>query len=512
MDDKILEMKHVTKKFPGVIALNDVSIDVRKGEILGIVGENGAGKSTLMKVLSGSYTNKEFEGEIWINGEKQSFSCVSDSKAAGIEMVYQEANAMYEASVAENIFVGNYPGRFFVDYKKLYRDTQDLLDQLGLEVSPKTTAGSLNSGQLQLMSIVRAISSGPRIMVLDEPSTALTDTEVDILMNFMEKLKKSGVSLIYISHKLEEIFRICDRVTIIRDGNVITTGGIKSFTQDTLVEGMIGRKVENLYVKGKHTAGEPVLEVNRLSVPHPTIDHRNIVDHISFQLHKGEILGFGGLVGAGRSETLGAVFGQLTKGVVKEIKVNGKPVEINSPQDAIEAGIGFVTEERKLTGFIETMSIKDNLSLIALKDLPGRFFIDRKVEKEKTKVIFDRMKVKAPSLDSMVINLSGGNQQKVVLGKWLAKNPRILFIDEPTKGIDVGAKAEFYKIMDELVSAGVSIIMVSSDMPELVSISDRVLVLSNGKITGEFTKEEVTQTNIMKAAIAERRGCEDETE
>lgn len=505
MGEKILEMKHVTKKFPGVIALNDVSIEVRKGEILGIVGENGAGKSTLMKVLSGSYTNKEYDGEIWLNGKKQSFSSVADSKAAGIEMVYQEVNAMYEASVAENIFVGNYPGRGFVNYKQLYQDTQDLLERLGMSISPKTLAGSLNSGQLQLMSIVRAISSGPKIMVLDEPSTALTDTEVDILMEFMGKLRDSGVSLIYISHKLEEIFRICDRVTIIRDGNVIRTGDMKEFDRDSLVEGMIGRKVENLYVKGEHTAGENVLEVKNLTVPHPTIDNRSIVNNISFELHKGEILGFGGLVGAGRSETLGAIFGQLTKGVKKEIKINGKPVEINSPRDAIEAGIGFVTEERKLTGFIQTMSIKDNLSLIALKDLPGRLFIDRKAEKEKTNAIFERMKVKAPSMDSMVVNLSGGNQQKVVLGKWLAKNPRILFIDEPTKGIDVGAKAEFYKIMDELVGAGVSIIMVSSDMPELVSISDRVLVLNNGVITGEFSRNEVTQTNVMKAAIAEKK-------
>ena len=236
MGDTILEMKHVTKKFPGVIALNDVSINVKRGEVLGIVGENGAGKSTLMKVLSGSYTNKEYEGEIWVNGEKQSFGSVSDAKKVGIEMVYQEVNAMYEASVAENIFVGNLPGKGWVDYKKLYKDTQDLLDQLGLQISPKTPAGALNSGQLQLMSIVRAMAAHPKIMVLDEPTTALTDSEVDILMNFLENLRKSGVSCIYISHKLEEIFRICDRVTIIRDGNVITSGDISEFNQETLVQ------------------------------------------------------------------------------------------------------------------------------------------------------------------------------------------------------------------------------------------------------------------------------------
>lgn len=503
MGDTILEMKHVTKKFPGVIALNDVSIDVKKGEILGIVGENGAGKSTLMKVLSGSYTNKEYEGEIWIDGEKQSFMSIADAKKIGIEMVYQEVNAMYEASVAENIFIGNLPGKKFVDYKKLYSDTKELLEQLGMPISPQTITGYLNSGQLQLMSIVRAMAANPKIMVLDEPTTALTDSEVNILMDFLEKLRAEGVSCIYISHKLEEVFRICDRVTIIRDGCVITSENIKNFTNETLVEGMIGRKVENMYTKSQHTIGEPVLEVKNLSVPHPTIENRSIVDGISFTLRKGEILGIGGLVGAGRSEALGAIFGQFTKGVKKEVKINGKEVIINSPKDAIKAGIGFVTEERKLTGFIQTMSIRENMSLISLSDLPKKYVIDKNVEEEKTKTIFKRMNVKAPSIETMVINLSGGNQQKVVLGKWLMKNPKILFIDEPTKGIDVGAKAEFYKIMDELVGMGVSIVMVSSDMPELISISDRVIVLNKGKITGEFSSNQVTQTNVMKAAITD---------
>ncbi len=504
MGDTILEMKHVTKKFPGVLALNDVSINVKKGEILGIVGENGAGKSTLMKVLSGSYAKKEYDGEIWIDGKEQIFMSVADAKKNGIEMVYQEVNAIYDASVAENIYVGNLPGKCFIDYKKLYSETKDLLEQLQLPVSPQTLARHLNSGQLQLMSIVRAMVAKPKIMVLDEPTTALTDSEVNILMNYLEKLRNEGVSCIYISHKLEEVFRICNRVTIIRDGCVITTGNIEDFNHDTLVEGMIGRKVENMYAKTKHAIGEPVLEVNNLLVPHPTIEHRNIVNGISFQLRKGEVLGLGGLVGAGRSETLGAIFGQITKGVKKEIRINGTKVTVNSPEDAIKAGIGYVTEERKLTGFVQTMSIKENLSLVCLPQLPKKLFIDRKVEEVETKSIFKRMRVKAPSMETMVVNLSGGNQQKVVLGKWLMKNPKILFIDEPTKGIDVGAKAEFYKIMDELVEAGVSIIMVSSDMPELISMSDRVIVLNEGEITGEFSNDEITQTNVMKAAIKER--------
>ena len=503
MGNTILEMRGVTKKFPGVIALNNVSIEVKQGEILGIVGENGAGKSTLMKVLSGSYTSKEYEGEIWVNGEKSEFTSVADAKRVGIEMVYQEINAMHEASVAENIYVGNLPGKHFVDYKKLYKDTQDLLEQLSIPVTPKAMAGSLNSGQLQLLAIVRAMALKPKIMVLDEPTTALTDSEVDILMKFLEKLRSEGVSCIYISHKLEEIFRICDRITIIRDGNVVNTGNTMAYTKDELVEGMIGRSVQSMYVKSKHKSGKPVLEVEGLTVPHPTIDNRNIVDNLSFELRKGEILGIGGLVGAGRSEALGAIFGQFTKGVKKKIKIDGKEVVIHSPQEAIAQGIGFVTEERKLTGFVKTMSIRENLSLVTLPDLPNKLFINRKTEKDKVQDIFERMQVKAPSIESMVVNLSGGNQQKVVLGKWLMKNPKILFVDEPTKGIDVGTKAEFYKIMDELVQNGVSVIMVSSDMPELLAISDRVIVFSNGKITGEFSSEQVSQSKIMQAAIAE---------
>ena len=503
MNDVLLEMRHVTKKFPGVIALNDVSIDLRKGEILGIVGENGAGKSTLMKVLSGTYTSREYEGEVWLDGKKQEFNSVADGRETGIAMIYQEVNAFMDSSIAENIYVGNQPGKLFVDYRTMYEETQRLLDMVGIEATPKTIVRKLNSGQMQMLAILRGLATNPKILVLDEPTTALTDKEVDVLMDFLTNLKKQGVSCIYISHKMEEIYRICDRVTVIRDGNVIETRDTLDWSnQNELIQAMIGRNIENMYAKTPRTPGEPVLEVRDLTVPHPTIKNRNIVNHVSFTLRKGEILGIGGLVGAGRSEILEAIFGRLTEGVSKTVLINGKEVNINSPKAAIANGLGFVTEERKLTGFVDTMSILHNTRLPSLAYLPGKLFINTKAEKEQAMKQFDDMRIKAPSINSMVSNLSGGNQQKVILGKWLMKNPSILFVDEPTKGIDVGTKADFYKILDNLANAGISIIMVSSDMPELVSVSDRVLVMSNGNLTGELSGEEISQANVMQLAIA----------
>ena len=385
----------------------------------------------------------------------------------------------------------------------MYEETQRLLDMVGIEATPKTIVRKLNSGQMQMLAILRGLATNPKILVLDEPTTALTDKEVDVLMDFLTNLKKQGVSCIYISHKMEEIYRICDRVTVIRDGNVIETRDTLDWSnQNELIQAMIGRNIENMYAKTPRTPGEPVLEVRDLTVPHPTIKNRNIVNHVSFTLRKGEILGIGGLVGAGRSEILEAIFGRLTEGVSKTVLINGKEVNINSPKAAIANGLGFVTEERKLTGFVDTMSILHNTSLPSLAYLPGKLFINTKAEKEQAMKQFDDMRIKAPSINSMVSNLSGGNQQKVILGKWLMKNPSILFVDEPTKGIDVGTKADFYKILDNLANAGISIIMVSSDMPELVSVSDRVLVMSNGNLTGELSGEEISQANVMQLAIA----------
>ncbi|MCI8274067.1 MAG: sugar ABC transporter ATP-binding protein [Lachnospiraceae bacterium] len=504
MNKVILEMRHITKRFPGVTALKDVSIQLSEGEVLAICGENGAGKSTLMKVLSGTYTNKDYEGEIWIDGEKKEFTSVRVAEECGIEMVYQELNMMLDASIAENVFVGNLPGKGrFVDYRALYANTEKILNQIGLKISPKEHVRNLNSGQMQMLAIMRALRKNPRIIVMDEPTSALSDVEVDMLMEFLNTLRKQGIACIFITHKLEEVFRIADRVVVMRDGQFISGRPVKEVEQKQLIEEMVGRKVENLYPKETVEIGEEVLRVEGLTVPHPTILGKNIVEDIEFTLHKGEILGLGGLVGAGRSEVLGAIFGQITRGVKKKVFVHGKEVTINRPKDAIRAGLGFVTEERKRSGFVWVLSVRENLTLCALPNLPKKYFIDRKAEREKAAGMFGRLRVKAPSLETIIVNLSGGNQQKVVLGKWLLAQPEILFVDEPTKGIDVGAKAEIYKLMTELAKSGISIIMVSSDMPELTAMSDRCLVLSNGHITGEFNREEISQENIMRAAIAQ---------
>ena len=326
MSEVVLEMKNVTKRFPGVIALKEVSIAVEKGEVMAICGENGAGKSTLMKVLSGSYSHKEYEGEIWINGKREEFSCISDAERCGIEMVYQELNMILVSSVAENLYVGNLPGNgAFVDWKKLYADTRKILESVDMgHIDPKTPAGMLNSGQLQMLAIMRAVIKKPKIIVLDEPTSSLTDNETETLFRMIRQLKKSGVATLFITHKLDEVYRMADRVTVMRDGAFVSVNLISDVTENDLVEQMVGRKVENQYPKIHVDRGEEILRVEHLSVPHPNIKGKNIVDDIGFTLHKGEILGFGGLVGAGRSESLGAIFGQTDKGVKKQVFVEGK--------------------------------------------------------------------------------------------------------------------------------------------------------------------------------------------
>ena len=498
----ILEMKDVTKKFPGVLALNKVTLQLKKGEILGICGENGAGKSTLMKILSGTYPYGTYEGEILYDGVPVKLTDVSAAQKLGIEMIYQEISMILNSSIAENLYLGNLPGERWVDFKTLYSETQKILDRVNIKAKPTDRVGNLNSGQMQMLALMRAYIKNPKILVLDEPTSALTNSEVDQLMDILNELRKRGVSCIYISHKLEEVYRICDRVLVLRDGKTIDTHDIHEVNEQILIEQMVGRKIENLYPKKTVPIGEEVQRVEHLSVPHPTIKNRNIVDDVSFELKKGEILGIGGLVGAGRSEILGGIFGQLSEGVEKKVFINGKEVNIKNPSDAINAGIGFVTEERKLNGFVWMLSIRDNMYLASLDKLPVKgLLVDENEENRLSKSMFDRLRIKAPSIHTKVNTLSGGNQQKVVLSKWLINAPTILFVDEPTKGVDVGAKAEIYGLMGDLVESGISIIMVSSDLPELLAISDRVLVVSNGKITGEFSRDNVSEEAVMRAAI-----------
>ncbi len=504
MSAYILEMKDVTKSFPGVKALKHVNLQLRRGEILGICGENGAGKSTLMKVLSGSFSHSEYEGEIIVDGEVVRFSSVADAQKYGIEMVYQEINVIPMCTVAENMFVNNIPGKgFMVDYRTLYANTRKMLEKIGLDVQPQSPMMLLNSGQMQMVSLMRAYIKNPKVLVLDEPTSALTDNEVDVLMSILNELRDRGVSCIYISHKLEEVYRICDRVMVMRDGETINVHEIGNVTTELLIEEMIGRKVENLYPKQKVEIGGEIMRVEGVTIPHPTIEGRNIVEDVSFTLHRGEVLGIGGLVGSGRSEILETIFGIQRNGARKRIFIDGQEVRIDSPSDAMKAGIGFITEERKKNGIIWMLSIRENISAASLNELPGRLFINRPEERKRTQEIFDALHIKAPSVETPVVSLSGGNQQKVVVGKWLLKDPRILLVDEPTRGIDVGAKAEIYKLMNDLTEKGISIIMVSSDMPELINMSDRCLVISNGRITGQFEGADITDENVMRAAIAQ---------
>lgn len=503
MAEYILEMKNVTKEFPGVLALNHVNLQLKKGEILAICGENGAGKSTLMKILSGTYQHGTYEGEIFYEGKPKQFTDVAVAQECGIEMVYQEINMVLKSSVAENLYIGNLPGKGqMVDFKTLYAETEKILDRVGIRAKPTDKVSALNSGQMQMLSLMRAYIKQPNILVLDEPTSALTNSEVDQLMDILDELRKKGVSCIYISHKLEEIYRICDRVMVLRDGEAINVHKTDEVSEETLIEEMVGRKIENLYPKKTVELGEEVLRVENLTVPHPTMKGRNIVENISFSLRKGEILGIGGLVGAGRSEILGGIFGEIFEGVTKKVFVEGKEVTIRRPSDAIKAGIGYVTEERKKNGFAWMLSIRDNMYMASIGKLPVKgALIDEKKENRMSQEMFDKLRIKATSIHTKINTLSGGNQQKVVLSKWMVNAPKILFVDEPTKGVDVGAKAEIYNLMGELVQQGISIVMVSSDMPELMAISDRILVVSSQRITGEFQRDEINEEAIMRAAI-----------
>ena len=500
MKKTVLKFDGVTKRFPGVLALDHVSFELRESEILGLCGENGAGKSTLMKILSGSY-HGDFEGDIYVYGEKQPLASVEEAQKLGIEMIYQETSVMLEATVAENLFVGNLPGKYVVDFKKLYSTTRELLDFAGINVDPREKVRHLNNGQIQMLSILRAWSKKPRILILDEPTGALTNNETKLLMGMLRKLRDDGISCIYISHKLEEVYEITDRVVVLRDGKTVAEHQTSEVAEEKLISEMVGRKVENLYPEKKAEIGEEIFRVENLTVPHPTLAGSNIVENISFSVRRGEILGIGGLVGAGRSEALSAIFGLIREGVTKKVYIKGKEVQIRKPLDAIKNGIGYVTEDRKQNGFIGNMSIRKNLTLTSLKRMPGRVVIDRKSEEKAAQQMFDRLRVKAPSSETLLQTLSGGNQQKIVVGRWLLSEPDILFIDEPTRGVDVGAKTEIYEILEELTERGMAIVMVSSDMPELVSMSDRCIVISNKHITGELMKEDITQDRVMAAAI-----------
>ncbi|MFC5405323.1 sugar ABC transporter ATP-binding protein [Cohnella soli] len=498
---KALVMEGIAKAFNGVYALKGVNLDLEHQEILAIVGENGAGKSTLMKILSGSYPKSSYEGQVYVDNVQQQFETTRDSEKAGIEMIYQEISLHLDLTVAENLFLGKWPikNKFAVDWKKVNETAERYLKLVGLTVSPKETVRNLNTSQQQLISIARAFMRNPKILVLDEPTSALTETEANNLLNVIRDLKAKGISSIYISHKLDEVFSIADRITVMRDGNVISTSPGPGADINRVVEDMVGRKIETMYPKKKVPIGEEMLRVEGLSVPHPYSAGKQIVTDVGFQVRKGEILGIAGLVGAGRSEIVNAIFGAIPKASGK-VFIQGKETDIRKPLDAIKHGIGLVTENRKATGFVGTMNLRENMTLANLGKISSGGIINKSAEETLAQSYYSKLLVKAQGIKASILGLSGGNQQKIVLAKWLMTNIKILIVDEPTRGIDVGAKVEIYNLLTELAESGVAIIMISSDLPELLAMSDRFIIMANGIIGGTLTQEEATQEKVMKIA------------
>lgn len=499
--DSILEIHNITKKFPGVVALNDVSFDVKEGEILSICGENGAGKSTLMKILSGEYEHGSYSGKIVMEGTEIKITSNHMAEKIGIAMIYQEISVELDLSVAENIFLGRLhktkSGR--IDWNKIRKESQDVLRKLRIDLDEKLNMRDLSASTQQLVCIARALVRNPKILILDEPTAALTENETEYLINILNDLKKSGISCIYISHKLDEIFRISDRVIVMRDACIVSSYSRDQIDPARIIEDMIGRRLDEIYPSmiGKEI-GDEIMRVENLTVPHPNAA-KNIVSDITFSLHRGEVLGIVGLVGSGRSELIRAIFGALPK-TEGSVDIEGKRCRIHKPGAAIKYGIGMLTEDRKSDGIVGAMNILQNMTLSILKKLSKYGIINSKKEHNVAGKYFESLRIKAPSIKTSIMSLSGGNQQKVVLAKSLLTDMKVLMLDEPTRGVDIGAKAEIYKIIHDLAINGLSIIMISSEYPELLAMCDRFIVIANGGIVGELTKRDADEAKIMRMA------------
>ncbi|MCC2127079.1 sugar ABC transporter ATP-binding protein [Hominiventricola filiformis] len=494
-----LELKGICKSFPGVKALDNVQLSVRPGTVHALMGENGAGKSTLMKCLFGIY--KMDAGEIYLDGEKIEVKDPDDAMSKGIAMVHQELQPVLARSVGENLFLGRFPTKNYgplkvIDHKKMYEDTKMWLDEVGMDFDPKAQLGSLSIGQMQSVEIAKAVSHQAKVVIFDEPTSSLSDKEVDALFRIMNDLRDKGVAMIYISHKMDEIKRIADDITVMRDGGYVGTWPAAEMTTEQIIAKMVGRELTNVYPDKDNEIGDVVLEVKDLCSI-----HEKSFQHVSFKLRKGEILGFGGLVGAQRTELMEGIFG--IRGVASgEIYIHGKKVNIKHPIDAMNAGIGLITEDRRGNGIFGCLSIKDNVGVsVYNKYLKAGFVLDHKEINKVVDESIEKLRIKTPSMKEHIANLSGGNQQKVIVSRWLANDPDVLIMDEPTRGIDVGAKHEIYEIMVDLAKQGKAIIMISSEMAELLGMSDRVCVMCNGRLTGEITeKEEMSQANVMQFA------------
>ena len=502
----LLEMREITKTFPGVRALDGVTFSLYAGEFHALVGENGAGKSTLMKVLGGVYPHGTYGGEIVIDDGVRRFTSVREAEDAGIAVIYQELSLIKELSIGENIFLGREPRRFgVIRWEELYSRAQKLLDQVRLPLDPRTPVGQLGIGQQQLVEIAKALSQEARILVLDEPTAALTDAEVETLFSILRELRARGVGMIYISHKLDEVFRMADRITVLRDGRTVGTRPTAELDEPRVIALMVGREVGEIFPVPDHEHGAEVFAVRDMTVEDPNVRGKLLVNKVSFAVRRGEVLGIAGLMGAGRSDLLMAIFGAHAGHTSGEVLIEGKRVRIARPSDAIRHGIGFVTEDRKRYGLVLEQTILNNMTLAGLARLSGRFVTDEDAEAAAGERSMKDLRIKANSVFTVAGTLSGGNQQKVVLAKWLLTNPRVLFLDEPTRGIDVGAKQEIYAQINKLARAGLAIVLVSSELPEVLGLSDRVLVLHEGRVTGEFKRADATPEAVMACATGHAR-------
>lgn len=493
MSEYVVELKNATKRFPGVVALKNMNLAVKPGEILGLIGENGAGKSTLIKVLTG--VHQADEGQIFVNGVEQHFKDPNDSAAAGIACVYQELNIEKLLSITDNIFINKWIKKGgLLDYATMHKKAKEVMLSLGQDVDPTKPAGNFGMGVQQMIEIAKAVLIDAKMIIMDEPTSSLGEKEVEQLMKTCRELRDRGIGIVFVSHKLEELFELCDRVTVIRDGEYIWTKNISDTDNDDLIAGMVGRTLENQFPKEFGIKGECFLKAEHLV-------EGGVLDDVSFEAYGGQILGFAGLVGAGRTETMRAIFGAdpLDGG---KVYIHGKEVKIKTPSDAIKAGIAFLTEDRKGQGLVLAQTIRTNLILANMKGFSNGPFLDDKKILESGEKNIAALRIKTPSIDEIVGQLSGGNQQKVVIGKWVNTDADIFIFDEPTRGIDVGAKVEVYNVMNDLVKQGKCVIMISSEMPEILGMSDRVIVMRGGKVMADVDRDSkhFNQEDLMKAA------------
>jgi ABC-type sugar transport system ATPase subunit len=496
----LISIQHVTKHFPGVVALDNVNIDIEAGELHAVVGENGAGKSTLMKILSGVIPG--FEGQLLLRGQPVSFTGTRDAEQEGISIIHQELNLVEDLSAAGNIFLGREKSNWlgFLDDRAMERAAGALLTELECNVHPRQLVRELRVGDQQLVEIAKALSLETEILIMDEPTSALTESEVARLYRVIARLRQRGVTILYISHKMDEVFRLGDRITVLRDGKLVRTLPRTVTTPREITHLMVGREIESVHLGAGRTPGDVVLEVQGLSLPWTGHARAWRLRDISFQLRRGEIVGIAGLMGAGRTELLECLFGSSPEAPRGRILLDGHEVRFRHPSEALAAGIGLVTEDRKRLGLFSQMTVGENITMCTLGEAAHAGLLSRRREAEMAGEIVTQLGVKTSGIDAAVTSLSGGNQQKTIIGRWLLTKPKVLLLDDPTRGVDVGAKAELYRLMDRLCRDGLGILVTSSELPELLTVCDRILVLCEGRLTGEFMRAEATEQRIMEAA------------